>query len=131
MRSKNLSKSILDDIYDRAVSKRHSTPRIFRELFKSEENIIKKRYLYNLCSKFRKFGKTYDLRSFKTIGRPRKMSKDDTAALIVLLRLNPFISAEALRLLFLDDHYGRRHGDDLPQVFELVETRNTIYLLAS
>ncbi len=84
MRSKNLSKSILDDIYDRAVSKRHSTPRIFRELFKSEENIMKKRYLYNLCSKFRKFGKTYDLRSFKTssIGRPRKMSKDDCSSKI-------------------------------------------------
>jgi transposase len=115
MRSRNLSRAILDDIFDRAVSKRHSSARIFRELFKSEENVIKKRYLFTLCFKFRKLGKTYDMRSFNTIGRPRKMSRDDTAALIVLLRLNPFISAEALRLLFLDDHYGRRHGDDLPQ----------------
>jgi DDE superfamily endonuclease len=115
MRSKNLSKPILDDIFDRYVSKRHSSARIFRELFKSEENVIKRRYLFDLCNKFRKFGKTYELRSFKSIGRPRKMSRDDTEALMVLLIMNPFISSEALRLLYFDDHYGRRHGDDLPE----------------
>ena len=115
MRSRNLSRAILDDIFDRAVSKRHSSPQIFRELFKSEENVIKRKYLFTLCLNFRKFGKTYDVRSFKTIGRPRKMSRDDTEALMVLLRMNPFISSEALRLLYFDDHYGRRHGDDLPE----------------